>query len=63
MRDLRTFAAAAVALLTLAVTAHAARSGTSTCPTRVASSAYTSSVQQAVNAGTDLWGNALLHAR
>ena len=63
MRDLRTFAAAAVALLALALTAHAARSGTSTCPTRVASSAYTSSVQQAVNAGTDLWGNALLHAR
>jgi len=64
MRDLRILAAAPVALLALAAsTAQAARSGTSTCPTRVATSAYTSSVQQAVSSGADLWGNELLHAR
>jgi hypothetical protein len=63
MRGLRTCVAAAVALLALAATAGRAHpAATSACAPRVASSAYTSSVQRAVASGRDLWGGELLRA-
>src|SRR5947207_9884940 len=54
---------ALLALLALAATAgrpHTA--ATSSCAPRVASSAYTSSVQRAVASGRDLWGAELLRS-
>ncbi|HEX3807100.1 MAG TPA: hypothetical protein VHV52_10010, partial [Gaiellaceae bacterium] len=65
MRHLRIYAAAAVALLALGAAAHQGRSAavTAACASRVPTSAYSSSVAQAVSSNTDLWGSQLLHAR
>ena len=53
----------AVALLVIATTAGGAHSAAAaTCAPRVASVAYTRSVQQAVASGRDLWGGRLLRA-
>ena len=56
--------AALVALLALGSTAgRAGSAGASSCAPLTATAGYTSSVQQAVAAGPDLWGARLLHAR
>jgi len=56
------YAAAAVALLALGAGVGRARSSSVACAPRLASSAYTSSIQQAVASNTDLWGAQLLRA-
>jgi hypothetical protein len=64
MRGLRTYIAAAVALLAIGATAGGARpAGMAACAPRTATAAYTSSVKQAVASGRDLWGGQLLRAR
>jgi hypothetical protein len=64
MRGLWTYVAAAVALLAIGATAgHARSAGTAACVPRTATAAYTSSVEQAVASGRDLWGAQLLRAR
>jgi hypothetical protein len=57
------YAAAAVAVLALGAGVGRARSSTAACAPRLASSAYASSIQQAVASNTDLWGGQLLRAR
>jgi len=56
--------AAAVALAALGFAAGGAHTAPApACVTRTPSSAYTSSVEQAVSSNTDLWGSQLLHQR
>jgi hypothetical protein len=64
MPGVRTYAAVAVALPALGAAAGVARpAGSEACAPRVAAPAYTSSVEQAVASGRDLWGGELLRAR
>jgi hypothetical protein len=64
MRRLRTYVVAAVALAALGATAgHGRSAGATACAPRTATAAYTSSVEQAVASGRDLWGAQLLRAR
>ena len=60
----RTCVAAGVALLALgAIAGRAHPAATSACAPRLATASYTSSVQQALASGRDLWGGELLRAR
>ena len=56
------YTAVAVALLALGVATRHAHAASATCAPRGATAAYTSSVQQAVSSGRDLWGGRLLRA-
>jgi hypothetical protein len=59
---MRTYTAVAVALLALGAATRHAHAASATCAPRGATAAYTSSVQQAVASGRDLWGGRLLRA-
>jgi hypothetical protein len=63
MRGLWTYAAAGVALLALGTGVGRARTAAPACAPRLASAAYTSTIEQAVDSNSDLWGARLLRAR
>jgi hypothetical protein len=64
MRGLRTYAAAAAALLAFGAAVSRARpAGTAACVPRAVTAQYTAAVEQAVASRRDLWGARLLRAR